>query len=167
VARVYVLQQPKPLLAQLYVVDCGVGRPEGLNRGYYVRPTVFGDVRNDMSIAREEIFGPVLSVMPYDSEEQAIEIANDTPYGLSTQVASKDPEHARRVARRLRAGQVKINYRPGTPSPRSAATSSPATAANTPTGPSTTSWRSRASSATARHRARRSRSGTGCAGVGA
>jgi aldehyde dehydrogenase (NAD+) len=110
VARVYVLQQPKPLLAQLYVVDRGVGRPEGLNRGYYVRPTVFGDVRNDMSIAREEIFGPVLSVMPYDSEEQAIEIANDTPYGLSTQVASKDPEHARRVARRLRAGQVKINY---------------------------------------------------------
>ncbi len=71
---------------------------------------MFGDVRPDMTIAREEVFGPVLSVMPYDSEEQAIEIANDTPYGLSAQVASKDLEHARRVARRLRAGQVKINY---------------------------------------------------------
>jgi aldehyde dehydrogenase (NAD+) len=92
------------------LVTGGVGRPEGLNRGYYVRPTVFGDVRNDMTIAREEIFGPVLSVMPYDNEEQAIEIANDTVYGLSAQVASKDLEHARRVARRLRAGQVKINY---------------------------------------------------------
>jgi aldehyde dehydrogenase (NAD+) len=92
------------------LVTGGIGRPEGLNRGYYVRPTVFGDVRNDMTIAREEIFGPVLSVMPYDSEEQAIAIANDTPYGLSAQVASKDLEHARRVARQLRAGQVKINY---------------------------------------------------------
>ena len=92
------------------LVTGGVGRPEGLNRGYYVRPTVFGDVRNDMTIAREEIFGPVLSVMPYDSEEQAIAIANDTVYGLSAQVASKDLEHARRVARQLRAGQVKINY---------------------------------------------------------
>jgi aldehyde dehydrogenase (NAD+) len=92
------------------LVAGGVGRPEGLNRGYYVRPTVFGDVRNDMTIAREEIFGPVLSVMPYDSEEQAIAIANDTVYGLSAQVESKDLEHARRVARQLRAGQVKINY---------------------------------------------------------
>ncbi|MCI0429251.1 MAG: aldehyde dehydrogenase family protein [Rhodospirillales bacterium] len=92
------------------LVTGGAGRPEGLNRGYYVRPTVFGDVRQEMTIAREEIFGPVLSVMPYDNEEQAIEIANDTVYGLSAQVASKDLEHARRVARRLRAGQVKINY---------------------------------------------------------
>src|SRR5215471_7957718 len=92
------------------LVTGGAGRPEGLNRGYYVRPTVFGDVRNDMTIAREEIFGPVLSVMPYDSEEQAIAMANDTPYGLSAQVESKDLEHARRVARQLRAGQVKINY---------------------------------------------------------
>src|SRR6185295_15627610 len=92
------------------LVTGGAGRPEGLNRGYYVRPTVFGDVRNDMTIAREEIFGPVLSVMPYDSEEQAIAIANDTVYGLSAQVESKDLEHARRVARQLRAGQVKINY---------------------------------------------------------
>ncbi|MGE0118059.1 MAG: aldehyde dehydrogenase family protein [Dongiaceae bacterium] len=88
----------------------GPGRPEGLNRGYYVRPTVFGDVRQDMTIAREEIFGPVLSVMPYDDEDQAIRIANDTVYGLAAYVQSKDIEHARRVARRLRAGTVNINY---------------------------------------------------------
>ncbi|MEZ5832954.1 MAG: aldehyde dehydrogenase family protein [Dongiaceae bacterium] len=92
------------------LVTGGIGRPEGLNRGYYVRPTVFGDVQPGMTIAREEIFGPVLSVMPYDSEEQAIEIANDTVYGLSANVESKDVEHARQVARRIRAGQVKINY---------------------------------------------------------
>src|SRR5215813_13108657 len=92
------------------LVTGGAGRPEGLNRGYYVRPTVFGNVRQDMTIAREEIFGPVLSIMPYDSEEQAIEIANDTVYGLSAQVSSKDIQHARQVARQLRAGQVKINY---------------------------------------------------------
>jgi aldehyde dehydrogenase (NAD+) len=71
---------------------------------------VFGDVEPGMTIAREEIFGPVLSIMPYDSEEQAIEIANDTPYGLSANVESKNLDHARQVARRLRAGQVKINY---------------------------------------------------------
>ncbi|SFV38672.1 aldehyde dehydrogenase family protein [Hyphomicrobium facile] len=92
------------------LVAGGPGRPQGLNRGYYVRPTVFGNVRPDMTIAREEIFGPVLSIMPYDSEEQAIEIANDTPYGLSANVQSADLERARRVARRIRAGNVKINY---------------------------------------------------------
>src|SRR5689334_21939336 len=92
------------------LVTGGTGRPEGLNRGYYVRPTVFGDVQPGMTIAREEIFGPVLSIMPYDSEDEAIGIANDTVYGLSANVESKDVEHARRVARRLRAGQVKINY---------------------------------------------------------
>jgi aldehyde dehydrogenase (NAD+) len=92
------------------VVAGGTGRPEGLNRGYYVRPTVFGDVSREMTVAREEIFGPVLAIMPYDSEEQAIEIANDTVYGLSANVESKDVEHARKVARRLRAGQVKVNY---------------------------------------------------------
>jgi aldehyde dehydrogenase (NAD+) len=92
------------------LVTGGTGRPEGLNRGYYVRPTVFGDVDPAMTIAREEIFGPVLSIMPYDSEEQAIEIANDTPYGLSANVESKNLDRARQVARRLRAGQVKINY---------------------------------------------------------
>jgi aldehyde dehydrogenase (NAD+) len=92
------------------LVAGGLGRPEGLNRGYYVRPTVFGNVTNDMTIAREEIFGPVLSVMAYDTEDQAVEIANDTIYGLAAYVQSKDLEHARRVARRLRAGQVNINY---------------------------------------------------------
>jgi aldehyde dehydrogenase (NAD+) len=92
------------------LVTGGTGRPEGLNRGYYVRPTVFGDVSPNMTIAREEIFGPVLSVIPYDNEDQAVEIANDTVYGLAAYVQSKDLEHARRVARRLRAGQVSINY---------------------------------------------------------
>ena len=91
------------------LVTGGVGRPDGLNRGYYIRPTVFGNVTNDMTIAREEIFGPVISILPYDSEEQAIEIANDTVYGLAAYVQSKDLQHARKVARQLRAGQVKIN----------------------------------------------------------
>jgi aldehyde dehydrogenase (NAD+) len=88
----------------------GMGRPEGLNRGYYIRPTVFGDVKNSMTIAREEIFGPVLSILPYDSEDEVVEIANDTPYGLAAYVASKDVKHARKVARQLRAGTVNINY---------------------------------------------------------
>jgi aldehyde dehydrogenase (NAD+) len=92
------------------LVAGGTGRPEGLNRGYYVRPTVFGNVNNGMTIAREEIFGPVLSIMPYESEEQAVAIANDTVYGLSANVESKDIDHARRIARQIRAGQVKINY---------------------------------------------------------
>ncbi|WP_374368984.1 aldehyde dehydrogenase family protein [Dongia sp.] len=92
------------------LVAGGTGRPEGLNRGYYVRPTVFGNVTPDMTIAREEIFGPVLAIMPYETEAQAIEIANDTVYGLAAYVQSKDLAHARKVARELRAGQVKINY---------------------------------------------------------
>ena len=92
------------------LVAGGTGRPEGMNRGYYVRPTIFADVTPQMTIAREEIFGPVLSIMPYESEAQAIEIANDTVYGLSANVESKDVEHARKVARQLRAGQVKVNY---------------------------------------------------------
>jgi aldehyde dehydrogenase (NAD+) len=92
------------------LVTGGTGRPEGLNRGYYVRPTVFGNVRPDMTIAREEIFGPVLSILPYENEDQAVEIANDTVYGLSANIESKNLDHARKIARRLRAGQVKINY---------------------------------------------------------
>ncbi len=88
----------------------GTGRPEGLNRGYYVRPTVFGNVTPEMRIAKEEIFGPVLSIMPYDSEDQAIKMANDTVYGLAAYVQSKDINHARKVASQLRAGQVKLNY---------------------------------------------------------
>jgi aldehyde dehydrogenase (NAD+) len=88
----------------------GPGRPAGLNRGWYVRPTVFADVRPDMTVAREEIFGPVLSIIPYRDEEEAIAIANDTPYGLAAYIESADRDHARRVARRLRVGSVYINY---------------------------------------------------------
>jgi aldehyde dehydrogenase (NAD+) len=91
------------------LVTGGTGRPAGLARGYYVKPTVFGDVRNDMTIAREEIFGPVLSILPYRDEEDAVRIANDTPYGLSGYVSSTNPERARRVARRLRTGNVHLN----------------------------------------------------------
>ena len=87
----------------------GPGKPEGLNAGYYVRPTVFANVNNDMTIAREEIFGPVLSILPYEDEEQAIEIANDTDYGLYGYVSSGDVEHAKKVANRIRAGSVAIN----------------------------------------------------------
>jgi aldehyde dehydrogenase (NAD+) len=91
------------------LVTGGPGRPDGLTKGYYVKPTVFSGVRNDMTIAREEIFGPVLCILPYESEEQAIQIANDTPYGLAAYVWSQDNAHARRVGSRIRAGQVAIN----------------------------------------------------------
>jgi aldehyde dehydrogenase (NAD+) len=95
------------------LVTGGPGRPETLNRGYYIRPTVFADVRNDMTIAREEIFGPVLSILPYGSEEEAIVIANDTVYGLSSYVTSGDLDHARNVGRQMRAGMVHLNGSPG------------------------------------------------------
>ena len=88
----------------------GPGRPNGLNRGYFVRPTVFGNVTPAMTIAREEIFGPVLCIMPYGSEDEAIAIANDTEYGLAAYVQCDDLARARKVARRLRAGNVHINY---------------------------------------------------------
>ncbi len=87
----------------------GLGRPEGLEQGYFVKPTVFSDVNNDMTIAREEIFGPVLVMIPYDTEEEAIRIANDTNYGLAGYVQSGNIERARKVAARIRAGNVKIN----------------------------------------------------------
>ncbi len=87
----------------------GTGRPEGLDTGFYVKPTVFSDVSNDMVIAREEIFGPVLAIIPYDDEDDAIRIANDTPYGLSGYVSSSSLERARRVASRMRTGMVHIN----------------------------------------------------------
>jgi aldehyde dehydrogenase (NAD+) len=90
----------------------GEGRPEGTQDGWFVQPTIFTDVRNDMTIAREEIFGPVLSIIPYDSEEQAIEIANDTDYGLHAYVAGKDETRARTVADRIVAGRVIINAAP-------------------------------------------------------
>lgn len=91
------------------LVTGGTGKPDGLDKGYYVKLTVFANVSNDMTIAREEIFGPVLSIIPYDDEDEAIRIANDTPYGLSGYVSSGDLDRARRVASRLRAGMVHIN----------------------------------------------------------
>ena len=87
----------------------GVGRPEGLDKGYYVQPTVFANVTNEMTIAKEEIFGPVLSILGYDSLDQAIDIGNDTEYGLAAYVQAEDLNKARDVARKLRAGQVSIN----------------------------------------------------------
>lgn len=94
------------------LVTGGPGRPQHLHRGYFVRPTVFGGVRNDMTIAREEIFGPVLCILPYADEAEAVRIANDTPYGLAAYVQSADLGHARRVAAQLRAGNVYVNYPP-------------------------------------------------------
>jgi aldehyde dehydrogenase (NAD+) len=91
------------------LVAGGPGRPQGLTKGYYVKPTVFAGVRNDMTIAREEIFGPVLTILGYDTVDQAVEIANDTEYGLAGYVAAADLDKARAVARRLRAGWVSIN----------------------------------------------------------
>ena len=87
----------------------GTGRPDGLNRGYFVRPTVFADVTPDMTIMREEIFGPVLSIMPFDTAEEALKIANDTPYGLTNYVQSTDPAKLEHFARRLRSGMVQMN----------------------------------------------------------
>lgn len=94
------------------LVAGGPGRPAEINRGYYVRPSVFGDVTEDMRIAREEIFGPVLSIMNYETEEEAIAIANNTPFGLAGFVQSSDPEHARKIANRIRAGRVYLNGAP-------------------------------------------------------
>ncbi len=90
------------------LVTGGPGRPEGLDKGYYVQPTIFGNVTNDMTIAREEIFGPVLSILGYDDDADAVSIANDTDYGLSGYV-SGDPDHAQSIARQLRTGNVHIN----------------------------------------------------------
>ena len=91
------------------LVAGGPGRPEGVNRGYFVRPTVFADVSNDMTIAREEIFGPVLSIIPFEDEEDAVRIANDTEYGLTNYVQSQDGAKRNRMARRLRSGMVEMN----------------------------------------------------------
>jgi len=94
------------------LVTGGVGKPEGLSKGYFVKPTVFANVTPQMSIAQEEIFGPVLSMIAYDDEAQAIQIANDTPYGLAAYVQSADQDRARNVARALQAGSVHLNYPP-------------------------------------------------------
>ena len=91
------------------LVAGGPGKPSGLDKGYYVKPTVFADVKNDMEIAKTEIFGPVLSVIPFESEEEAISIANDTPYGLTNYIQTQDPEKVKRVARKLRSGMVDVN----------------------------------------------------------
>ena len=91
------------------LVAGGTGKPDGLEDGYFVKPTVFADVNNDMTIAREEIFGPVLSIIPFETEEEAIAIANDTDYGLTNYIQSTDPERVRRVARQLRSGMVEVN----------------------------------------------------------
>ena len=91
------------------LVAGGPGRPDGLNRGYFVRPTIFADVTPDMTIAREEIFGPVLSMMPFDTEEEALEIANDTIYGLTNYVQSQDGVRRNRLARALKSGMVEMN----------------------------------------------------------
>ena len=99
------------------VLAVGGDRPAHLDRGYFIAPTVFGNVANSMAIAQEEIFGPVTSVIPYDTLDQAIEIANDTVYGLAGAVAGSD-ERARAVARKIRAGQVRVNaggYFPAAP----------------------------------------------------
>lgn len=95
------------------LVTGGTGRPDYLSKGYYVKPTIFADVKNDMTIAREEIFGPVLSIIGYDTEEEAIKIANDTVYGLAGYISSSDIKHAREVAMQIRAGLIMINYEGG------------------------------------------------------
>ena len=91
------------------LVAGGPGKPEGLNKGYYVKPTVFADVNNNMEIARTEIFGPVLSVIPFENEDEAIKIANDTPYGLTNYIQTQDKEKIKRVSRKVRSGMVDVN----------------------------------------------------------
>ena len=95
------------------LVTGGMGRPDGLSKGYFVKPTVFAEVTSDMSIFREEIFGPVLSISTYDDADEAVTIANDTPYGLAAYVSGEDPAQLMQFARRLRAGQVHLNYTGG------------------------------------------------------
>ena len=95
------------------LVSGGLGKPQGLETGYYVKPTIFGGVSNDMEIAREEIFGPVLCIITYNNFEEAIDIANDTEYGLAAYVSGADPNELMRYARQLNAGQIHLNYRSG------------------------------------------------------
>jgi aldehyde dehydrogenase (NAD+) len=99
------------------LVSGGPGRPDGYDKGYFVKPTVFANVTNEMTIAREEIFGPVISIMGYQDEDEAVRIANDTPYGLAGYVSAGSVERARKVARQIRAGNVNLN---GSPNERGA-----------------------------------------------
>ena len=122
------------------LVAGGPGRPDGFNRGYFVRPTVFANVNNDMTIAREEIFGPVLSMIPFDSEDEAIEIANETPYGLASYVQSGNLDRARKVARRCVPAWFTLTGRRKHPARRSAATNNPATAAKVANTVCWSSW---------------------------
>ncbi|MGH6972101.1 MAG: aldehyde dehydrogenase family protein, partial [Caulobacteraceae bacterium] len=93
----------------------GPGRPDGLSKGYYVKPTVFANVKNDMTIAKEEIFGPVVSILGYDNVDEAVKIGNDTEYGLAAYISGTDQTKVREVASKLRAGQVSINGGGGDP----------------------------------------------------
>jgi len=95
------------------LVTGGIGKPDGLEKGYFVKPTIFGNVSNNMEIAQEEIFGPVLSIIPYKTDEEAIDIANDSEYGLAAYVAGQNPEKLMYFARNLNAGQVHLNYTSG------------------------------------------------------
>jgi aldehyde dehydrogenase (NAD+) len=95
------------------LISGGVGKPEGLNQGYFVKPTVFSQVNNDMTIAREEIFGPVLSILPYSSDEEAVAIANDTPYGLAGYIQGEDSQRLAKIASQIRAGNININGQSG------------------------------------------------------
>jgi aldehyde dehydrogenase (NAD+) len=95
------------------LVAGGVGRPEGLDHGYYVKPTVFSNVSNSMTIAKEEIFGPVLVIIPYQTLEQAIDIANDSPYGLAGYIQGNDIAQIKQVAAQIRAGNINVNGKSG------------------------------------------------------
>ena len=138
------------------LVTGGPDRPEGLDKGFYVKPTVFADVTNDMTIAREEIFGPVLVIIGYKDDDDAVRIANDTHYGLAGYVSARQPSSMpARSRRKLRAGNV--NCRAAATAPRrSAATSSPATAASGASSASRSTSRSRPSLASTRRRLQRS-----------
>ena len=91
------------------LVTGGPGRPEGLDKGYYVKPTIFANVKNDMTIAKEEIFGPVVAILGYETIDEAVQVGNDTEYGLAAYVSGSDPAKVREVASKLRAGQVNLN----------------------------------------------------------
>jgi aldehyde dehydrogenase (NAD+) len=129
------------------LVAGGTGRPGHLNRGYYIRPTVFADVTPEMTIYREEIFGPVLSILPFEDEEHAIAMANDTEYGLTNYIQTSDQERLRRVARRVRSGMVEGTARASARARPSAGSSNPGTGARAARSACTSSSRSRRSPA--------------------